>query len=108
MIDPALQSFIFHILTAYANKDDGNWAIVKTKLPVFTTEEGISTIKRFFGKLNEWKNISELIPGNFKSSINLKKTGQAGILAGSLELVKEGNVSIKQNNLFDDIYIKEN
>ena len=78
------------------------------KLPVFTTEDGISRIKDFFGKLNEWKNISELIPGNFKSSKNLKRTGQAGILAGSLELVKEGNVKIKQNNLFDDIYIKEN
>ena len=25
-----------------------------------------------------------------------------------IELVKEGNVSIKQNNLFDDIFIKEN
>ena len=78
------------------------------KLPVFTTEDGISRIKDFFGKLNEWKNISELIPGNFKSSKNLKRTGQAGILAGSLELVKEGNVKIKQNNLFEDIYIKEN
>ena len=54
------------------------------------------------------KNISDLIPGNFKTSNNLRRTGQAGILAGSLELVKEGNVSIKQNKLFDDIYIKEN
>ena len=78
------------------------------KLPVFTTEDGISTIKDFFGKLNDWKNISELIPKNFKSSKDLKRTGHAGILAGSLELVKEGNVKIKQNNLFEDIYIKEN
>ena len=78
------------------------------KLPVFTTEDGINRIKGFFGKLNEWKNISELIPNNFKSSKNLKRTGQAGILSGSLELVKEGNVKIKQNNLFEDIYIKEN
>ena len=77
------------------------------KLPVFTTEDGINRIKNFFGKLNEWKNISELIPVNFKSSKDLKRTGQAGILAGSLELVKEGNVKIKQNNLFEDIYIKE-
>jgi len=101
---------LFEILKTYANivmtKDFQKVNI--PKLPVFTTEEGISTIKGFFGKLNEWKNISELIPGNFKSSNNLKRTGQAGILAGSLELVKEGNLSIKQNNLFDDIYIKEN
>ena len=101
---------LFEILKTYANivmtKDFQKINI--PKLPVFTTENGIGRIKEFFGKLNEWKNISELIPENFKSSNNLKRTGQAGILSGSLELVKEGNVSIKQNNLFDDLYIKEN
>jgi segregation and condensation protein A len=48
------------------------------KLPVFTTEDGIKTIKQFLG-----------------------------IFAGSLELVKEGNLSMKQDNLFDDIYVRE-
>ena len=100
---------LFEILKTYANivmtKDFQKINI--PKLPVFTAEEGISRIKEYYGKLKEWKKISELIPRNFKTSNNLKKTGQAGILAGSLELVKEGNVSIKQNNLFDDIYIKE-
>tara|TARA_B100000902_G_C27032045_1_gene774978 strand:- start:36 stop:770 length:735 start_codon:yes stop_codon:yes gene_type:complete len=78
------------------------------KLPVFTTEEGINRIKEFFGKLNDWKNIDELLPKNFSESKNLKRTSKAGIFSGSLELAKEGNISIKQNNLFDDIYIKQN
>ena len=77
------------------------------KLPVFTTEDGIKRIKEFFGKLLDWKNLNELIPKNFKNGSKYKKTGQAGIFAGSLELVKEGNITIKQENLFDDIYIKE-
>jgi len=78
------------------------------KLPVFTTEEGIKTIKGFFGKLIDWKKLEDLIPQNFKKSLRFKKTGTAGIFAGSLELVKEGNLKIKQEKLFDDIYIKEN
>ena len=78
------------------------------KLPVFTTEEGINRIKEFFGKLNDWKNIDELLPKNFSESKNLKNSSKAGIFSGSLELAKEGNISIKQNNLFDDIFIKEN
>ena len=77
------------------------------KLPVFTAEDGIKTIKGFFGKLTDWKNLDDLIPNNFKSSKNYKKTGKAGIFAGSLELVKEGNLTIKQENLFDEIYVKE-
>ena len=77
------------------------------KLPVFTTEDGIKRIKEFFGRLVDWKNIDDLIPKNFINSIQNKKTGKAGIFAGSLELVKEGNLIIKQNKLFDDIYVKE-
>ena len=77
------------------------------KLPVFTTEEGIKTIKEFFGKLIDWKKLDELIPKNFIKQSKYIKTGKAGIFAGSLELVKEGNIKIKQNQLFDDIYIRE-
>ena len=77
------------------------------RLPVFTTEDGIKRIKEFFGKLIDWKNINDLIPKNFKDGAKYKKTGKAGIFAGSLELVKEGNITIKQENLFDEIYVKE-
>ena len=78
------------------------------KLPVFTTEEGIKTIKEFFGKLIDWKKLDDLIPKNFQKELKYKKTGKAGIFAGSLELVKEGNLKIKQDSLFADIYVKEN
>ncbi len=100
---------IFEVLKTYANivmtKDFQRMNI--PKLPVFTTEDGIKRIKEFFGKLNDWKKISDLIPKHYLSS-NLKKTGKAGIFSAALELTREGNVSIKQKNLFDEIFIKEN
>jgi len=77
------------------------------KLPVFTTEDGIKAITNLFGKLTDWKNINDLIPSQYEKSKKLKRTGRAGIFAGSLELAKEGNISIRQNKLFDDIYIKK-
>ena len=101
---------LFEILKVYSSiimtKDFQKMNI--PKLAVLTTEEGIKIIKEFFGKLSYWKNINELVPLNFASSKNLKKTGKAGILSGALDLVKEGNISVKQNKLFDDIFIKEN
>ena len=78
------------------------------RLPVFTTEDGIKTIRDFFGKLLDWKKLNDLIPKNFKNEKKFKSTGTAGIFAGSLELVKEGNLRIKQDDLFEEIYIKEN
>jgi segregation and condensation protein A len=77
------------------------------KLPVFTTEDGIKRIKEFFGKLVDWKNLNDLVPISFKQGTKIKKTGKAGIFSGSLELVKEGNLTIKQENLFDEIYVKQ-
>ena len=100
---------LFELLKSYSSivmtKDFHKMNI--PKLPVFTTEDGIKTIKEFFGKLLDWKKLDDLIPKNFKSVTKYKKTGTAGIFAGSLELVKEGNLRIKQENLFDDIFIKE-
>tara|TARA_B100001778_G_scaffold321699_1_gene313319 strand:+ start:93 stop:833 length:741 start_codon:yes stop_codon:yes gene_type:complete len=78
------------------------------KLPVFTAEDGIKTLKNLFSKLSNWKNINELIPPKYSKSKSLNKTGKAGIFAGSLELVKEGNLSIKQDKLFDEIFVKHN
>ncbi len=101
---------LFELLKAYSSilmtKDFQKINI--PKLPVFTTEDGIKTIKDFFGTLIDWKNLNDLIPKNFKSGKRFKKTGKAGIFSGSLELVKEGNLKIKQDKLFDDVYIKEN
>ena len=38
----------------------------------------------------------------------MHRTGLAGILAASLELVKEGAVQILQNRIFEKIMIKKN
>ena len=100
---------LFELLKSYSSivmtKDFQTMNI--PKLPVFTAEEAIKTIKQFLGKLMDWKNINDLIPAGFKSGSKYKRTGKAGIFAGSLELVKEGNLTIKQENLYDDIYVKE-
>ena len=101
---------LYELLKAYATiimtKDFQKINI--PKLPVFTTEDGIKRIREFFGKLIDWKDLDDLIPNDFKVGTNNKRSGKAGIFAGSLELVKEGNLSIKQKNLFDKVFIKEN
>tara|TARA_Y100000590_G_scaffold129151_1_gene147662 strand:- start:19 stop:756 length:738 start_codon:yes stop_codon:yes gene_type:complete len=77
------------------------------KLPVCTPDQAIDIIKKNISNLNDWKDISELIPKNFKKTEKLKKTGLAGFFAGSLELVKEGVLNIMQEKDFHKILIKE-
>ena len=77
------------------------------KLPVFTTEDGIRTIKSSYGKILEWTNLKNFIPSAIKNKKEMIKSGNAGIFAASLELAKEGSLSIKQNNLYEEIFIKD-
>jgi len=76
------------------------------KLPVFTSEEGIKMIKNNLDKLFDWKNMNELIP-NFYAKNKMIRTGIAGIFAASLELTKEGVITLSQKKLFDKLMIKK-
>ena len=75
------------------------------RLPVFTTEEGIKQIKNNLDKITDWRNIFELIP-DFYLKNKMKRTGMAGIFAASLELTKDGIVSVTQDKKFDKLMIK--
>tara|TARA_A100001015_G_scaffold130603_1_gene144891 strand:- start:513 stop:1232 length:720 start_codon:yes stop_codon:yes gene_type:complete len=76
------------------------------KLPVFTSEEGIKMIRNNLDKLLNWRNVLELIP-KFYTNNKMKRTGVAGIFAASLELTKEGEITISQEKLFDKLMIKK-
>jgi len=100
---------LYELLKAYSNHimRKNFLSINIPKLPVCTTEYGIEIIKKNMSKLNDWKNISELIPSKFKKNNNLKRTGVAGIFSGALELSREGIITIMQKKNFDTLLIKE-
>jgi len=77
------------------------------KLPVFTTEAGMQHIRNNFSNIIEWKDIEELIPKDFFINKKLKKSGISGIFSASLELTKQGAVSIMQKKYFEKILIKK-
>ena len=58
-------------------------------------------------KLHDWKDILELIPSKFKETDILKKSYIAGIFSASLELAREGLITILQRKTFDRLLIKE-
>ncbi len=105
---PVYDISLYELLKTYSNIQ-----MVKTfqnisipKLPVFTTEEGIKQIRNNLDKIIDWKNVFDLIP-KFYFDNQMRKTGIAGIFAASLELVKEGVISVSQKKLFDNLMIKK-
>ena len=104
---PVYDVSLYELLKTYSNiqmqKTFQNISI--PKLPVFTTEEGIKHLKNNLNEIKDWKNLIELIP-KFYSENKMKRTGIAGIFAASLELTKEGLLSISQKKIFDKLMIK--
>ena len=100
---------LYELLKSYSNHimRKNFLSINIPKLPVCTSDYAIEVIKKNIKKLNNWKDISEVIPKKFKETEKLKKTGLAGFLAASLELTKEGILSIMQKKSFEKLLIKE-
>jgi len=100
---------LYELLKSYSNHimKKNFLSINIAKLPVCTTEEGIKIIKSNMKKLNKWIDISDLIPSQFKKNKKLKKSGLSGIFSASLELTREGVISIMQKKSFDKLLIKE-
>ena len=104
---PIYNVSLYELLKTYSNiqmqKTFQNISI--PKLPVLTTEEGIKHLKNNLNEIKDWKNLIELIP-KYYSENKMKRTGIAGIFAASLELTKEGLLSISQKKIFDKLMIK--
>ncbi len=107
---PIYDVSLYELLKTYANINTQKsfQRVNIPKLPVLTTEQGINNVKNQLDKLNDWRNILELIPENFKQNSQKKRTGLSGVFAACLELTKEGVINIMQKKTFDDIMVKKN
>tara|TARA_B100001063_G_scaffold246544_1_gene286235 strand:- start:3104 stop:3844 length:741 start_codon:yes stop_codon:yes gene_type:complete len=106
---PVYDINLYELLKTYSNMQmqKGFKSINIPKLPVLTTEAGINQIKNNLNLINDWKDLNELIPENFINNKKIKKTGLVGIFAASLELSKQGLISIMQKKMFDKVLIKK-
>ena len=105
---PVYDVSLYELLKSYADiqmqKTFQNISI--PKLPVLTTEEGIKQIKNNLDKINDWKNIIELIPKYYIKN-KMKRTGIAGMFSASLELTKERIIKVSQKKNFEKLMIKK-
>jgi segregation and condensation protein A len=105
---PVYDISLYELLKTYAtiNTQKAFKTINIPKLPVLTADIAIKHIKNNLDELNDWKEIVKLIPNELLINKKMNRTGIAGIFAASLELTKEGLISIMQKKLYDTIFIK--
>ena len=105
---PQYSVSLYELIKSYADfKRRKNFSTMNiSKLQTYTMEEAIKKITSMFSKLKDWCDLKDLIPETFKRKKKLRKTGHAGSFVASLELVREGDLLIKQEYLFDKIFVK--
>ena len=74
---------------------------------LFSVENAIIRLKELLKGSKDWKSLLDFIPNDIKSELE-NKSALASHFVASLELVKEGNANIKQDNIEDEIFIFKN
>ena len=105
---PQYSVSLYELIKSYADfKRRKTFSTMKiSKMQTYTMEDAIKKITSMFSKLKDWYDLKDLVPQNFIKKKNLRKTGHAGSFVASLELVREGDLLIKQKELFDNIFVK--
>ena len=100
---------LYELIKSYADfKRKQNFSKIDiVKLPVYTMESAIKKISAMFNSIKEWCDIKKTIPKLYLNNKKLHKTGLCGTLVASLELVREGELLIRQKNIYDKIFIKK-
>ena len=95
---PTYDVSLYELLKTYANinMQKSFQRVNIPKLPVLSTEQGIKNIRNELENLKDWRDLVDLIPENYNEDSQKKRTGLSGVFAASLELTKEGLISIMQ------------
>jgi len=97
---------LYDLLKSYGKivTKSNNKSITIAETKLYSVEEAINRLKSLLEMSDGWQNLLEFIPKNIKDKLGLK-SALASHFVASLELVKEGNISLKQDNLNDKILI---
>lgn len=83
---------------------DNNKSITIAETKLYSVEDAINRLKKLLKTSDGWLNLLDFIPKNIKDNLEIKSSLASHFVA-SLELVKEGDISLKQDNFNDKILI---
>ena len=83
---------------------DNNKSIIIAETKLYSVEDAINRLKKLLKTSHGWLNLLDFIPKNIKDKLEIKSSLASHFVA-SLELVKEGDISLRQDNFNDKILI---
>ena len=83
---------------------DNNKSIIIAETKLYSVENAINRLKKLLKTSDGWLNLLDFIPKNIIDKLEIKSSLASHFVA-SLELVREGDISLRQDNFNDKILI---
>ncbi|WP_321575913.1 ScpA family protein [Sneathiella sp. P13V-1] len=72
---------------------------------VYSVEAALERLENMLGKIPDWSDLREYLPANLKDPFSIR-SAQASTLLASLQLVKEGEMELRQATTFGPIEVR--
>jgi len=98
---------LFELLAAYATIQRRGKAAPLTigSTALYSVDQAIHRLTRMLGELPEWTTLDSLLPHDIHDPL-LRRSALASTFVASLELAKTGELEVRQDGAFGDIYLR--
>jgi len=103
-----LDATLYDLLKAYADQHTRKNAHAPMHIEAFeiyTVEDALGRLRRLVGATPDWQDLWTFLPEGLKGRL-LTRSAVASTFAASLEMAKEGKVTIRQSGTFGPIYLQ--
>jgi segregation and condensation protein A len=104
---PKFTATLYDLLTAYTAQRQ-RAVVAKVRIPkrtVWSLAEARTILTRLIGRLSDWTPLDVLLQP-YAASPELRRTALASSLGASLEMAREGKISIRQTGAFAPIHLR--
>ena len=99
---------LFELLKTYGEqkrRKEGAGPMQIESFEIYTVEEALIRLRKLLGPIPAWQNLWDFLPKGLKDGLIIR-SAVASTIAASLELAKEGRLTVRQNTTYGSIDIK--
>ncbi|MHA1536325.1 MAG: segregation and condensation protein A [Alphaproteobacteria bacterium] len=98
---------LYDILKAYGEQQrrPQSGPLTIEALDLYSVDEAIGRLRKLLGEMPDWQVLGSFLPDDLSSDIG-RRSAIASTFAASLELVRDGKASLRQDQLFGPIYVR--
>ena len=107
-ITPIYELPLFELLKAYGEqkrRKEGAGPMQIESFEIYTVEDALIRLRKLLGPIPAWQNLWDFLPEGLKDNLIIR-SAVASTFAASLELAKEGRLTVRQNTTYGSIDIK--